>query len=447
MANELVRSNGDSQAATSLWGLISQWNFVPQRKLLTDKDLRTYIAPVQLTRIRQDVQTWRQGVQEAENAWYPQRVKIQQLLIDTVLNGHVEACMNRRRNITLLRKFKFVDKNGKENEEVTNRFAGKQWFHNFMHYVLDAQFYGYSLIQLEDIINSEVSGVNIVPRWFVSPDRFNVVQFIYSISGVPFLEEPFCDHSIYVASISEDGVSPAGYGLLYKVGLYEIILRNLLGFNSDYVEVFGSPLRWAKTDKTQSDPERQILEQAMREMGSTNYIITSPQEELTFLAPQKGTGENPYENLEKRCEAKISKILLGHADALDSTPGKLGAEDSVTEALEDIQAKDGMFVTNVVQTYLLPKLAKLGIGIPDGLTMVFCNDKEEQEQRIHENTQNKLVADTIQVLALAGFDADPAWFTERTGIPVVKKEVVEVDPTPQQIKNKLKELYEHNHVH
>ena len=53
------------------------------------KDLRNYITPVQLQRIRQDIAQWRAAIGEAENAWFPHRVRMQRMYMDTILNGHI----------------------------------------------------------------------------------------------------------------------------------------------------------------------------------------------------------------------------------------------------------------------------------------------------------------------------------------------------------------------
>ena len=70
------------------------------------KDLNKYIARVQLQRIRQDVQSWREAISEAELAYYPHRVKMQRLFQDTTLNGHIYACMQKRKALTLLKDYK-----------------------------------------------------------------------------------------------------------------------------------------------------------------------------------------------------------------------------------------------------------------------------------------------------------------------------------------------------
>jgi hypothetical protein len=74
------------------------------------KNLSGYIAPVQLQRLRHDIQMWREAVTEAENAWYPQRVRMQRMYIDTILSGHTLACFQKRKDLTLMRDWTFKEK-------------------------------------------------------------------------------------------------------------------------------------------------------------------------------------------------------------------------------------------------------------------------------------------------------------------------------------------------
>ena len=103
-----------------------------------EKNLRSYITPVQLQRIRQDVQSWREAIAEAEQAWYPHRVKMQRIFIDTILNGHVSACMSRRKNLTLLKGFKLCDNETQEEDEQWTKILQKSWFQLYCNYVLDS---------------------------------------------------------------------------------------------------------------------------------------------------------------------------------------------------------------------------------------------------------------------------------------------------------------------
>jgi Protein of unknown function (DUF935) len=424
-------------------------HFIPP----TPNNISSYIAPVQFQRQRPDIQTWRDAVSEAENAWYPHRIKMQRLYIDTILNGHVSACMAQRNSLTMLRGYKLFKNGVEQDEEFARDLLQHQWFFDYVQYTLEAKAFGYSLIQIGDIENGRVSNVKQVRRWNVSPDRYNVTTLVYSLSGQPFLEEPFSQWCTWIPTTTDIAVSNTGYGYLYKVAPYEIMLRNILGFNGDYIELFAAPFRWLKTTKTE-DIERQQLAAMLQQMGSTGWGIGDIDDQLEFInANGSGSGWQGYENFEKRCEAKISKIILGHADALDSTAGKLGndSEDSPAQkALEAIQSVDGKFVEATLNTTLFPKLAALGLAEFEGLTLEYTNDDEAALQREREDKANQITAQVLLTLKNAGFSISPEYVSERMGIDLKNVEQTIV-PTADSINvskdvmNSLHELYNHKH--
>lgn len=405
------------------------------------KELNKYIAKVQLQRIRQDVKSWRDAIDEAELAYYPHRVKMQRLFQDTVLNGHIDACINKRKSLTLKKEFNIVNEAGVVDEFWTEKFRTHQ-NSLLINYILDAQFYGYQLINFNEIENDQIKGIRIIKRHNVSPDREQVVSYVYSLSGIKFMqEEEYNDWVIWVTTPSENGVSNCGYGLLYKCGIYEIFLRNLLGYNGDFVELFSAPFRMAKTQKT-SELDRGELESMLANMGSSGWGVFDNEDEISLLESSKaGTGWQGYENLEKRCEAKISKIILGHADAVDSTPGKLGENDAVKEALEDVEASDNKFVENVFNSQILPKLRKHGVSIPENLKFAYSNNKEREEFRKKEDESNKATADIVKILSDSGYEVDPKYIEDRTGIPIQKKQAEAPGKFSPEIKNALNKLY------
>jgi len=231
--------------------------------------------------------------------------------------------------------------------------------------------------------------------------------------------------------------------------MYEIICRNVLGFNMDATELYGMPLRKGKTMKTNED-ERAIFEQALAQMGSAGYILLDTMDELELV--ESGTGANGfmiYDNLEQRCEKKISKIILGHSDALDSVSGKLGAsegENSPTViALRDVQAIDTRFLENNINTELLPRLRDMGIAIPEELCFQLKNDEEREYMRSREDASNKVTAEIAQTMKSAGLQMDATYFQERTGIPTEAVEVAapveQIGGINAKIKNRLNEIY------
>ena len=182
-------------------------------------------------------------------------------------------------------------------------------------------------------------------------------------------------------------------------------------------------------------------------MGSSGYALIDPVDEIAFLETALGgTGYKGYDNLEARCEAKISKVILGHASAIDSTPGKLGNPEDVEKALQETGQVDQRFFADFMNEYFIDKLRILGFNIPIGTEFGFKNDKEKQEHRAAENTENLQVAQIAETMKNAGMKMNQGYFEERTGI---KFEEIET-PTPpsmnpqafgKKIENSLKKLY------
>lgn len=403
---------------------------------------------LQLHRTRQNVNTWRDAIAEAERDFHAHRVKMQNLFNDTVQNGHVFACMEARKDLTLLRDF-CVKSGEKELEDLAQMFKRARWFRDLVNHILDAKFYGYSLIALGDLVDSGFPDLSVTPRWLVSPDRLDVVTYPYNTHGTEFLKPPYDDWHIWVPTPTENGYSTCGYGLLYKVSLYEVIARINLGFNTSYSEIFGMPFRAAFTDSTE-DEYRAELASMLSEMGSAGWGVFDKEDVLEFVQPNSGTGSGfmVYDNLEKRCEAKISKLILGHADALDSVPGKLGnqnEESPAYKALKAKQTKDGSDVEAVLNDQVLPKLRKLGFAIPEDARFEFRNDEEKYNARRREDESNKVTSDIAKTMKDAGLQMSAEYFTERTGIPALP--VAEAEPMQppakgfKSIENKLRELY------
>ena len=93
--------------------------------------------------------------------------------------------------------------------------------------------------------------------------------------------------------------------LEYTASGQKVAWQGVSGHSGEVVAA--QPYRVGKTDKTEG-PERDELEKALRDMGSSGYALIDPVDEIAFLETALGgTGYKGYDNLEARCEAKVSK--------------------------------------------------------------------------------------------------------------------------------------------
>jgi phage gp29-like protein len=344
----------------------------------------------------------------------------------------------------LLKDFYITDETGEVDDLVLGKMFKKKWFYDVMNYALDANYFGYSLINLGNVVKDEFEQVELVRRHNISPDRLQVTSYVYSLFGVNFTDPEFVDWALWVPTNNEIGVGKCGHGLLYKIAPYEIFIRNNMSQNATYTEMFAQPYRVGKTSKT-GEAERALLEEALRNMGSEGYAIIDTMDEINFIETGGGQGYKSYESLEMRCEKKISKLILGHADAMDSIPGKLGSEDTIGKALREIEVSDGRFMEYIINDLLISRMRNIGFNIPENRFFRFKNDKEKEEMRRKEDESNKMTADIVKVLFDAGVKVDLAYINKRTGIPVVEAPAPIAPPINKNITNsareKLDQLY------
>jgi len=416
--------------------------------ILRSEEAKSHLSkttlPVRLARIKQDTLSWRTACEEAERPFNPFRVRMQQIYIDTILDGHVKACVERRKDLTMLRDWQIVNAKGEVNDDVA-KLIDKPWFNRFISHSLDTLFYGYSLIELGDCMNNEFKDLKVTKRWYVSPDRYVVSNMAYNLSGTPFKDEPWSDWHVYLSTPNDIGTSDSGYGLFYEVAIYQIFLRNILGYNGDFLELFGQPIRVGKTNKTEL-VERENFAAALENMGSAGWVLMDAIDDQIELIESGNVGSSwqAYSNFEKRLQGLISKLILGHADALDSTPGKLGSaqggESPSEQAMEDKQSKDGVFIMDVINSELFPRLRKFGFNIPDDCLFEFKNDSE-----VHEHN-DRVISQAVEIKK-AGLQMSKDYFEEQTGIKLFdlplgtsSPDVIQSAPTTD-IKAKLKNLY------
>ena len=404
-------------------------------------NLSNQIFPMSFIRAKEDLQSCAEAIIQAETASYPFRVKLQKMYEKTVMNPHVAACIQRRMELTLLRDFEIQNANGECDDKWTSYFKAAWFKQNALVHILNAQYHGFSLISIGELMNGMPVNEKLIniKRWNISPDRKQVAFSEYSPSGYSWDEEPFKDWHIWIPTLQTNGINNCGYGLLFVISIMEILQRNNVQYNTDFIEMFAQPYRWLKTNDLEGD-EFDAKQKQMDAMGHAGYLITSLQDELEFMTDgARGNGYKAYNDFDHRIKSDISKYIGGHADFIDSAGGKMigtdnkgsgEATDSATgnsEVQRATAAKrmiDGDFCTNVVNELLIPKLQNLGIGIPKGHVIKFLNDSEERAIVAAEASKNQVWATLALTMAQGGLKMDDKFFTKTTGVPCTSIDIM-----------------------
>ncbi len=415
------------------------------------------ISPIAVQRIKQDIAKWRLAIQEAENPVNLQRYLMQQMYLDTVLNAHVTACIEKRFSNVLQKGIEVVNEKGEQNEELTKLY-NKEWMFEILKYTLEARLYGYSLIQLGNMKNYEFDEIYTVRRSNINPEKEKVTKDFYSEDGISVYDPHYEKNLLWITTSSEVGRvanwGKCGNGLLYKVAPYEIWYRQSVSLWNEYIQKFGAPMVLGKTNSRDEQMRSQMFDM-LSNVGAMGHGVFDLEDDIQLVESTGKSGSNEtYPMMMDKLEKLISKILLGHADALDSVPGKLGSsqgeDNPAFKAMKVVEAFDCQFLEFRLEKLIVPKLVGLGFPMPKGNSIKFVNSYEKMEARAVEDMNNKATADMVKVLSDSGLEVDPVWLSERTGIPLTKKpEPAKVDPKLAKnmieerinLEHKINELY------
>ena len=470
------------------------WQFGFQKP--TAQNLSSYITRIQFQRLSADLADLGNAISEAEYAYFPMRVKLMRIYMDVVDNPFIKPLMDRAKQLTLQRDLEVYQiKNGKRvaSDVLSENISAQHWFSDYLEYVLDAVYYGYTLIELGDIDTNEDNpfpNLSFTRRENLRPDGVDIGRGIdndfirksqidasnnafasnpsyngksgailtsipYMIDGIrvqnsddPLIE--MCNH--WIGTRSNRGVSPCGYGLLSVISELAINIRHLLEWWMDYVMMYGQPIRVGTTRK-QGD-KRKIFENFIKNMANDPWLLLDEAtgDKIDFhSAPQAGTAWKSYQTALKEFTAVASQLILGHADAIISMPGKLGGaqaankdgfnESLIEQAMNSKQIEYGNFTCRKVNEISTPLFRKLGkyVGskriqnlIPEGYYLGMLNDKEEQEIIRRTNANMKNTADFIKGMYDGGIQLkDPQTLNDWSEKAGFKSEWIKVEPAKQ----------------
>ena len=205
-------------------------------------------------RTRQDIDTWRGAIVQAENVLYPQRIHLYTLYDEVELDGHIEGIIGQRRDGLLAEKFKVVNAAGEVVPAIQEMF-NSEWFYKFLELSLESIWWGHSLIQLWDPIPGEGYGcVELVPRRHVIPETGGVSVLQGDIlNTINFRQAPYIDWVVEVGGPRDHG--------LFKIAAPDFIIKKNAKLQwSQYTEIFGMPLRVGYTTSRQQTDMKKMAD-------------------------------------------------------------------------------------------------------------------------------------------------------------------------------------------
>lgn len=353
---------------------------------------------------RKDIQDWRMAWQTAINVDSPNRQRLYDIYRDVEVDLHLSGCVMQREGFVMARSFKIVDTQGNENEEAMH-FFDQAWFKQLLKLSLSSIYWGHSLIELGDITTDgdgcmTYSGVTLLPRKHVIPEFHRIITDLGQdwTSGIDYHQQQFADWLIEVGE-------PTDLGLYHKAATATIPKKNMLAFWDTFGEIFGMPMRIARTN-SRDKTVLAALDKMLREAGASLSMVAGTDTEIEFVESGKSDAFNVYDKRIDRANSEISKLIIGQTMTIEDG-SSLSQSQTHLEVFENLINADCDMLRDMVNNQLIPRMVRHGFPVK-GLRFEWDDavDYTPEQQVAYET----MIADR--------YDVDPAYFAEKYGMPV-----------------------------
>lgn len=353
---------------------------------------------------QKDVAAWRMAWQRALDVDNPKRKMLYDVYTDVEIDAHLTGCVAQRKGFATKRGFRLVDADGAVRPEATELLR-QEWFDEFLSMVLDSRFYGHSLIQFGSPVQTgsvmRFDSLELVPRRHVVPELGVIIR--------DWNDDARNGYSYRDGKLSEWVLEAGGshdLGLFLKCAPSALSKKNMLAFWDGFGEIFGMPIRIAKT-ASQNPADVDRMERMLGDMGTAFYGVFPEGTEIEIKETSRGDAYNVYDQRINRANSEMSKCILNQTMTIDSG-SSLSQSEVHLEVLENVIRSDERFLRNIVNNRLLPFMARHGFAV-EGLNFEWDTAPEydaEQTLRVE------------QMLLTGGYEIDPQYFADKYAIPV-----------------------------
>lgn len=347
---------------------------------------------------RAEIRKWRQALELAGDVNTPRFYLLQDLYDNLKDDGHFISQVELRKAATLCAPFSIIDrKTGEVNEEKTKMFK-KEWFYNFMEDVLEAPYYGYTLLELTDPTRMEFS---LVPRRNVVPTMQMVLPEVNATTGISYATG-FENTLIHVGK-------PSDLGIMSNICGQLIWKRNAQQSWAEFSERFGFPLITATTNKTsQGDIEK--IDAMLTALGEAAQAVLP---EGTTIDIKPFSGSDAYQVYDKQIErinTEIGKPLTGGTMISDNGSSRSQSEVHERNLDDKIAAADHRIVTFTVNDQLLRIMQANGWDINPETDEFLFDTSVKLELKEH--------FEIVRTLLDKGYPIPTKWISKTFNIPI-----------------------------
>lgn len=348
-------------------------------------DIRKGVVKGIFTRVAQGIKDWQNATLIAESIVSPNNTELIRVYRDIEIDAHLWALMRTIQLKVISTKFFVYNEAGEIDEESTKKLQQK-WFRRLCLHTIDADFYGFSLVQLGDIVGGNFTGCELVPREYVVQQRGGVKKNISNPRDLIIFDDD--EFKNWVLPIGERN----NLGLLHKAAPLVIKKKEVISAWSEAAEVFGMPTRIGRT-QINSPQHRENMEDMLENMGSAAWGVFDKDDEIQLIEGGKTDFYKIYDEFINRANSELSKLILLQTGTTDEK-AFVGSAEVHEGILSDVIESYILMVEDMSNEQLIPLCVRQGI-LPVG-----CYLKANNEQKFTPKETFDIVKELLKFLSL-----------------------------------------------
>jgi phage gp29-like protein len=188
-------------------------------------------------------------------------------------------------------------------------------------------------------------------------------------------------------------------------------------------EVYGSPIRKARTPLGADEADKQRFLKELASLGNESVVRIpgSPNPEDKFdleLLEAKSTGADGFNQLISKAETSIAVALLGQNLTTEVKGGSFSAAQVHESIRAEILQADAQLLSKTLREQVLKPWAAFNFGDPELAPHIIWNT-EPPEDKVAAGTALKGIGEGLQALQAAGARPDVDEILEHAGIPTL----------------------------
>ena len=211
---------------------------------------------------------------------------------------------------------------------------------------------------------------------------------------------------------SQGGAHPIYGANLRALTKYWLASIYGLGWLMQFAQLFGIPMRTAKTDGSEEALNK--AEDMLESIGSSGWAATGPGVDFEIHSAISGSGDAlPQSHLMDVADRACDILMLGQTLTTDNTgTGSRALGDVHAGIRSEVLQSVSSWVASIITSQLIPAIVRMNFGTVASEDMPYC------EMDIPVVKDDKAIAERVKIYKEIGIAMPKQWLYEELGIPM-----------------------------